>query len=340
MCFCDDIWQMALLWQAVDPGDAILDSCVCFDSCRLLMLLLLTFKRHILESLDRQVGFRLFPRHRSQFLLFIQVAFPSVLCFSSSDMRRGSIISCGANIPCLVHRVFLICIQFLLNELHHQLGWWKLKTAQLKQVKEITDDEDDSWGKKFNDRLSFCEDVVQRRCFPCPPPAHKKDCWRVCSAFCRKMDHRQSHLPHRVHSVSSTSSAVSPFSFSSAFSLGLSRYGGIPRYTARYERYRGIKIFCTVKWYLLTDLTLRLRGLTEGCYHCYEWRSAWHTMSMKTETNHNQARIQDLDRRNKPSIFHTSEFHFESSSFEGSIHSSNPIDWSDSSEAADWAEAE
>ena len=28
--------------------------------------------------------------------------------------------------------------------------------------------------------------------------------------------------------------------------------------------YRGIKIFCTVKWYLLTDLTLRLRGLQRG----------------------------------------------------------------------------
>ena len=41
----------------------------------------------------------------------------------------------------------------------------------------------------------------------------------------------------------------------------------------RYTAELGIKIFCTVKWYLLTDLTLRLRGLTEGCYHCYEWRS-------------------------------------------------------------------
>ena len=60
------------------------------------------------------------------------------------------------------------------------------------------------------------------------------------------------------------------------------------RYTTLYPsvwEYRGITIVCTVKWYLLTDLTLRLRGLTEECYHCYEWRSAWHTMSIPWSTH-------------------------------------------------------
>ena len=102
----------------------------------------------------------------------------------------------------------------------------------------------------------------------------------------------------------------------------------------------GSRNFSFMAKQLLRAVTVWRYTVTEVGYHCYEWRSAWHTMSMKTETNHHQARIQDLYRRNKPSIFHTSEFHFESWSFEGSIHSSNPIDWSDTSEAADWAEAE
>ena len=107
-------------------------------------------------------------------------------------------------------------------------------------------------------------------------------------------------------------------------------------------KYRGIgiKIFCTVKWYLLTDLTLWQIGMFLRMF-CYIMSTIqFHDPRMMRVSIFCTSDFVLIFARNTRFSSKKSEFHFESSSFEGSIHSSNPIDWSDSSEAADWAEAE